>query len=113
FLTETPSRRYTHAFRDCAARLQEDGVDLAGYTLPAQVDDLEAARRALGYGRINLCSESVGARLAMIYAWRYPRSIHRSALIAVNPPGHFLWDPKATDELLGRYSRLCAEGYRC
>jgi hypothetical protein len=34
-------------------------------------------------------------------------------LIAVNPPGHFLWDPKATDELLGRYSRLCAEDSSC
>ncbi|HEY6606211.1 MAG TPA: alpha/beta fold hydrolase, partial [Gaiellaceae bacterium] len=108
FISEKSFRGYTQAFRDCAARLQEDGVDLAGYTLPAQVDDFEAARQALGYGRINLVSESVGTRLAMIYAWRYPRSIHRSVLIAVNPPGHFLWDPKATDELLGRYSRLCA-----
>jgi hypothetical protein len=49
----------------------------------------------------------------MIYAWRYPRSINRSVLIAVNPPGHFLWDPKATDELIGRYSRLCAEDASC
>ena len=106
-------RAYTQAFRDCAARLEEDGVDLAGYTLPAQVDDLEAARRALGYGQVNLVSESLGTRLAMIYAWRYPRSINRSVLIAVNPPGHFLWDPKATDELIGRYSRLCARDAGC
>ena len=28
----------------------------------------------------------------MIYAWRYPKSIHRSVMIGVNPPGHFLWD---------------------
>jgi uncharacterized membrane protein YdfJ with MMPL/SSD domain/pimeloyl-ACP methyl ester carboxylesterase len=104
---------YTQAFRECAARLQEDGVDLAGYTLPAQVDDLEAARRALGYGRVNLVSESVGTRLAMIYAWRYPRSINRSVMIGVNPPGHFLWDAKATDELIGRYSRLCAQDSSC
>jgi RND superfamily putative drug exporter len=113
FLGQTSFRAYTQAFRDCAARLQEDGVDLAGYTLPAQVDDLEAARRALGYGRINLVSESAGTRLAMIYAWRYPRSINRSVMIGVNPPGHFLWDPKATDELIGRYSRLCAQDASC
>jgi RND superfamily putative drug exporter len=104
---------YYEAFRECAARLQEDGVDLAGYTLPAQVDDLEAARRALGYGRVNLVSESVGTRVAMIYAWRYPRSINRSVMIGVNPPGHFLWDAKATDELIGRYSRLCAQDSNC
>ncbi len=113
FLSQRSYDTYTGAFRDCAARLQEDGVDLAGYTLPAQVDDLEAARRALGYGRVNLVSESAGTRLAMIYAWRYPRSINRSVLIAVNPPGHFLWDPKATDELLGRYARLCAQDASC
>jgi RND superfamily putative drug exporter len=113
FFTRESFDSYTQAFRDCAARLQEGGVDLAGYTVPAQVDDLEAARRALGYGRVNLVSESLGTRLAMIYAWRYPRSINRSVLIAVNPPGHFLWDPKATDELIGRYSRLCAQDASC
>ena len=26
----------------------------------------------------------------MIYAWRYPKSIHRSVMIGVNPPGNFL-----------------------
>ena len=75
-----------------------------------QVDDLEAARRGLGYGKIDLVSESAGTRTAMIYAWRYPRTIHRSVMIGVNPPGHFLWDPKVTDRLIGRYSRLCGCG---
>ena len=45
----------------------------------------------------------------MIYAWRYPKSIHRSVMIGVNPPGHFLWDPKTTDEQIGRYAALCAQ----
>ena len=45
----------------------------------------------------------------MIYAWRYPKSIHRSVMIGVNPPGHFLWDPKTTDAQIQRYSRLCAQ----
>ena len=113
FLTQTSFDRRTQAFRDCAARLQGDGVDLAGYTLPAQADDLEAARRALGYGPVDLVSESAGTRLAMIYAWRYPKSIHRSVMIGVNPPGHFLWYPKVTDELIGRYSHLCARDSHC
>ena len=43
---------------------------------------------------IDLISESAGTRTAMIYAWRYPKSIHRSVMIGVNPPGHFLYDPK-------------------
>ena len=45
----------------------------------------------------------------MIYAWRYPKSIHRSVMIGVNPPGHFLWDPQTTDAQIRRYSRLCAQ----
>jgi RND superfamily putative drug exporter len=113
YLGQKSFRSYAQAFRACAARLQESGVDLAGHSIVAQVDDLEAARKALGYGPIDLLSESAGTRLAMIYAWRYPKSIHRSVMIGVNPPGHFLWNPKVTDALIGRYSRLCAQDASC
>ena len=64
-----------------------DGVDLAGYTLPERVDDLEAARRRSATTGSTCVSESAGTRTAMIYAWRYPESIHRSVMIGVNPPG--------------------------
>ena len=101
--------RVADAFRACADRLTDEGVDLAGYSLPQRVDDLEAARNALGYDRIDLVSESAGTRTAMIYSWRYPESIHRSVMIAVNPPGHFVWDAKTTDEQIRRYAALCAE----
>ena len=50
------------AFRACANRLRDKGVDLAGYSLPERVDDLELARRTLGYGPIDLVSESAGTR---------------------------------------------------
>jgi uncharacterized membrane protein YdfJ with MMPL/SSD domain/pimeloyl-ACP methyl ester carboxylesterase len=113
FLDKNSFRAYTDGFRSCAERLQADGYDLAGYGLPQRVDDLETARKALGYGRIDLVSESAGTRTALIYAWRYPKSIHRSLMIAVNPPGHFLWDPKVTDEQIGRYARLCAKDASC
>src|SRR3954465_10584304 len=42
------------AYRACAKRLQNDGVDLAGYSLPERVDDLELARRDLVYGKVDL-----------------------------------------------------------
>ena len=112
-LGEKSFRAYGDAFRACADRLTGDGVDLAGYGLPQQVDDLEAARKALGYDRIDLVSESAGTRTAMIYAWRYPRSIHRSVMIGANPPGHFLWDAKTTDEQIRRYAALCAKDATC
>jgi pimeloyl-ACP methyl ester carboxylesterase len=105
-LTPASYRADEAAYRACADRLQRDGVDLAGYSLPERVDDLDAARRGLGYPRVDLLSESAGTRTAMIYAWRYPSRIHRSVMIAVNPPGHFLWDAKTTGEQIDRYAAL-------
>src|SRR5436305_4007048 len=113
FLGEKFFRAYGEAFRSCAHRLTNDGVDLAGYGLAQQVDDLEAARSALGYKRIDLLSESAGTRTAMIYSWRYPKSIHRSVMIGVNPPGNFLWDAKTTDEQIRKYSALCSKDDTC
>ena len=113
FLGRASEIAYANAFRACATRLQRHGVDLAGYTLPEQGDDLEAARVALGYGRVDLLSESAGTRLAMIYAWRYPRSVYRSVMIGVNPPGGFVSDPAITDQQLRHYAALCAQDAKC
>jgi pimeloyl-ACP methyl ester carboxylesterase len=113
FLTEKAMKADAAAYKKCAERLQEDGVDLAGYTLPQRVDDLDAARRALGYERVDLLSESLGTRTAMIYAWRYPKRIHRSVMIGVNPPGHFLWDAKTTGDQIERYAALCKQDASC
>jgi pimeloyl-ACP methyl ester carboxylesterase len=106
-------RAYGDGYRSCADRLTDDGVDLASYGLVQQIDDLETARVALGYDRINLLSESAATRTAMIYGWRYPESIHRSVMVAVNPPGAFLVDPDTSDELIGRYAALCADDDSC
>jgi pimeloyl-ACP methyl ester carboxylesterase len=101
------------AFKACAQRLEQNGVDLAGYTLPERVDDLDAARRALGYERVDLVSESAGTRTAMIYAWRYPQRVHRSVMLGVNPPGHFLWDARTTGDQIRTYAALCAHDASC
>jgi pimeloyl-ACP methyl ester carboxylesterase len=113
FLTAASYRADAAALEDCASRLQDDGVDLAGYTLPERVDDLDAARRALGYKQVDLLSESAGTRTALIYSWRYPQRIHRSVMIAVNPPGHFLWDAKTTGAQIRRYDALCEQDASC
>jgi pimeloyl-ACP methyl ester carboxylesterase len=113
FLSGQSFDAYANAFRACAARLTRTGVDLAGYSMTEQVDDFEAARVALGYGPVDLLSESAGTRLAMIYAWRYPQSVHRSVMIGVNPPGNFVWNPTTTDTQLQYYSQLCARDASC
>jgi pimeloyl-ACP methyl ester carboxylesterase len=113
FLSEKSLQASADGYRACAARLTNNGVDLAGYSVPQRVDDLEAARVALGYDRIDLVSESAGTRTAMIYAWRYPESVQRSVMIGVNPPGHFVWDEKTFDEQIERYAELCSHDESC
>ncbi len=112
-LGQASFQAYADGFRTCATRLTADGVDLAGYTLPEQVDDLEAVRKALGFKQIDLVSESAGTRLAMIYAWRYPTSINRSVMIGANPPGDFLFDTATIDQEFQSYAQLCAADASC
>lgn len=113
FLAKASLSAYSQAFASCAKRLERFGVDLAGYTLEAQAGDIEAARVALGYQRIDLLSESAGTRLGMIYSWMYPNSVDRSAMIGVNPPGNFLYSGAEIDQGIENYSALCAQQPAC
>ena len=103
----------TEAYAACANRLIQAGIDLDGYTLVEVVDDVEAARHALGYDLINLESGSYGTRLAQIYIWRYPDRVHRNAMVAVNPPGRFWWDGAILEGQILRWAALCAEDSYC
>jgi pimeloyl-ACP methyl ester carboxylesterase len=97
----------------CAQRLQAAGVDLAAYTMPDVIADMEMARTALGYARIDLLSESYGTRVAQLYAYLHPDRIYRSAMVAVNPPGRFVYEPEMIDQQLQDYARLCAQEAAC
>ncbi|MGE5224960.1 MAG: alpha/beta fold hydrolase, partial [Omnitrophica WOR_2 bacterium] len=111
--SERALQEYKAAARQCAANYQAAGVDLQGYTIPGVIDDMEAARKALGYGRINLFSESYGTRVAQIYAYTHPDSLRRIIMIGVNTPGHFISDPAVQDELIRYLSKLCAQDVIC
>src|ERR1700722_14869261 len=113
FLGKASLSAYSRAFASCAKRLERSGVDPPGTTLAEQADDIEAARVALGYQRIDLLSESAGTRLAMIYAERYPNSVDRSAMVGVNPPGNFIYSGAEIDQGIERYSALCAKQPAC
>ena len=94
------------AMQACAARLEDSGIDLQGYTIPEVVEDMESARKLLGYEKINLLSQSYGTRVAQIYAHMYPQSLQRSAMVGVNPPGHFVWSPEVVDSQVMYYADL-------
>jgi pimeloyl-ACP methyl ester carboxylesterase len=113
FFSNEARAAYADAVNQCAAEHQAAGVDLAGYSGMAVIEDMEAARVALGYERINLYSSSYGTRLAQLYAYTYPESLKRLVLISVNPPGHFLYDPADLDQLMAHMSELCAADPTC
>ncbi len=101
------------AFMQCADRLMAEGIDLDAYTMIDVIRDLEAVRMALGYNRINLLSQSYGTRIAQIYAYQHPDIINRSAMIGVNPPGCFVWEPDTIDHQIKYYARLWEQDPRC
>ncbi len=105
-LSEKSLRAIGRAWATGGERLKAEGVDLDGYTMLEVIEDNESVRRALGYDRIDLLSESYGTRIAYLYALKHPGSIFRSAMIAVNPPGHFVWKADMIDKQLREYSRL-------
>ena len=112
-MSDASLESYSTATARCAERLQAEGVDLMGYSMTETIDDMEAARDALGYERINLLGASYGTRLAMMYEWMYPHNLHRVVMTGVNPPGSFIWDADVIDAQIADYARLCAQDAGC
>ena len=100
------------AMERSVARLRAEGVDLEGYSVAEVLEDIEAARKALGYERIHVLGFSYGTRLALLYAQRHPERVGRSLLVGVNPPGHFFFDPDLTDQVVQEYARLWSQDKR-
>jgi len=63
-LSDTSLENLGVAMKTCSSRLEASGVDLKGYTIPEVVNDMESARKLLGYKRIDLLSGSYGTRVA-------------------------------------------------
>jgi pimeloyl-ACP methyl ester carboxylesterase len=105
-LKEESLKRLAKVWEAVGQRFAAQGIDWNGYTIPQTIEDMEAVRRILKYHRINLHSESYGTRVAYLYGLLHPESIHRSVMVAVNPPGHCMWNPQTVDEQLKIYSRL-------
>ena len=105
--------KVAEAMAECAARLQAQGVDLEGYTTPEVVEDMEAARLALNYERVNLLSGSYGTRVAQMYAYLHPDRVYRSVMSAASPPGRIVFEPEILDAQLEYYARLCAQDAGC
>ncbi|MFL5541863.1 MAG: alpha/beta fold hydrolase [Longimicrobiaceae bacterium] len=62
------------------------GADLRFYLTVNYVEDLERARAALGYARVDLVGVSYGTRPALAYLRRYPERVRTLTLRGVYPP---------------------------
>lgn len=88
------------------AELKNKKIDIRNFTIMDVIEDLEYVRKALGYEKINLYSVSYGTRVALLYSYKYPNAIKRSIMVGVNPPGHFVWFPQKTEEILNLYDSI-------
>jgi pimeloyl-ACP methyl ester carboxylesterase len=106
----------TGYLRACFAKLD---TDPRLYTTRVAADDLEAVRRALGYGEVDLYGVSYGATLAQAYLRQYPRSARSAVLDSGSLPAVRIYDvsprnaERALDAELARCAavRTCARAY--
>ena len=70
--------------RACREQLAQR-ADLKSYTTADAADDMEEIRRRLGFSRINIYGSSYTARLAMVYAQRYPKRVRTVTMKAATP----------------------------
>jgi pimeloyl-ACP methyl ester carboxylesterase len=102
------------AARRCREQLAAT-ADLRAFTTGAAVEDLEAVRRALKVGRINLYGVSYGSRVAEHYARRHPEATRALILDGVVAPQTVLGPDFAQDAeaALARILERCRQETRC
>jgi pimeloyl-ACP methyl ester carboxylesterase len=113
---EADAGAVTGYLRECFARLD---ADPRVYTTSVAADDLEAVRRALGYGKIDLYGASYGGTLAQAYLRQYPGSVRSVVLDSASLPAVRIYDvsarnaERALDVQLARCTaiRTCARAY--
>jgi pimeloyl-ACP methyl ester carboxylesterase len=90
-------------------------VDVSQFSFRHFSDDLEAVRKALGYGRVNLYGLSYGTRAAQHYMRAYPRSVRTAYLGSIVPIDIAAPLPfsRAAQAVLDRMFEACAAEPAC
>lgn len=100
--------------RACRTEL-EKVANLALYTTPLAMDDLDEVRAAMGYERINLYGGSYGTNAALVYLRQYPERVRSAVLKGVAPTDYKLPLPfsKGTQHAMDRLMEDCAADASC
>lgn len=72
------------AVKACEQKVREQ-ADATQYTYTHYAHDLDLARRALGYERLNIFSASYGTRAASVYVREYPKSVRTVFMGSIVP----------------------------
>lgn len=105
-LSEKSLNNLEEKIKEYQLQLQKEGIDINKYTMLDVIEDLEIARKQLGYKKVNILSISYGTRVALLYSYKYPSIINKTVMIGANPPGNFIWNPEKTESILTKYDSI-------
>ena len=93
----------------------ERRADLVRYTTWDAVEDLEAVRKALGYGRIDLFGASYGTQVAQAYLRRHADRVRTAVLVGALPlaPEPLLFEARDAERALRLLLDDCAADAAC
>ena len=86
------------------AELKAAGLHVEHYNILNVVDDMEAARAALGYEKIDLSGGSYGGAVVLTYCLRYPNRVHRAVVVEAAFPYDIAFGKP--DEVDARFEHL-------
>jgi pimeloyl-ACP methyl ester carboxylesterase len=88
-------------------RLESEGIHMDSYTILDVAEDIDAARRALGYNEINLWGHSYGCHVAHIYGLGHPDNVNRTFISgSTGPDAMAVWEPRVIARVLRQYSEI-------
>lgn len=105
-LSDQSLKNVEEKIKEYCTDLKKEGVDINQYTIMNVIDDIDYARRALGYTTINFLSASYGTRVALLYNYKFPSVITRSMMIGACPPGYFLTRQEQAENTIRFYDSL-------
>jgi pimeloyl-ACP methyl ester carboxylesterase len=111
FLDEMYPTKYV---LDCRKELQKR-ADLAQYSTPIAMDDLDDVRAALGYYKISLFGLSYGTRAALVYIRQHGEHVSKAVLMGVTPTNNVLpmWISRDAQRAMNLLLSDCAEDQSC
>lgn len=92
-----------------AARLEREGIDLAGYNTVESADDINNLRAALGAEKVHLMGVSYGTHLALATLRRHSPRIGSCILGGAEGPDHTLKLPSAIQSQLVQIKKMIRE----